>query len=112
MGLTLEFMFFLVDKHTAGLCCVCCVKYLKHSCLNDPGIDDNEGFKQLQHSMTHVGLSEKEKIAIFTVVAAVLHLGNVAFEENTESMKGKYILLSDWDRSPPTHARPLVHDRW
>lgn len=75
------------------VCCCACFQYLKHSCLDDPGMDDVEGFKQLKHSMTLVGLSEKEQIAIFTVVAAVLHLGNIAFEENTESMKGARLVL-------------------
>eukprot|EP00117_Sycon_ciliatum_P026166 scpid15712/ scgid21542/ Unconventional myosin-VI; Unconventional myosin-6 len=62
--------------------------YLKHSCLTDPSIDDVEGFKSLQNSMTQVGLEEREKIAIFTVIGAVLHLGNIEFVENTESTKG------------------------
>ena len=39
--------------------------------------------------MDHVGLSGEEKADIFRVVASVLHLGNIAFEENSRDKKGK-----------------------
>ena len=39
--------------------------------------------------MDHVGLSGEEKADIFRVVASVLHLGNIAFEENWRDKKGE-----------------------
>ena len=39
--------------------------------------------------MDHVGLSGEEKADIFRVVASVLHLGNIAFEENSRDKKGR-----------------------
>ena len=39
--------------------------------------------------MDHVGLSGEEKADIFRVVASVLHLGNIAFEENSRDKKGE-----------------------
>ena len=38
--------------------------------------------------MDAVGISIKTKMDIYRVVAAVLHLGNVNFEENTKDKKG------------------------
>lgn len=35
--------------------------------------------------MTIVGIPEEEQDAVFAVVAAVLHLGNIAFEEAGDS---------------------------
>ena len=45
--------------------------------------------------MDQVGLNMEEKYNMFQIVAAVLHLGNITFEENTADRKGTfmYILL-------------------
>lgn len=38
--------------------------------------------------MSQMGLSEKDKFNIYSTVAAVLHLGNINFEDDPESTKG------------------------
>ena len=38
----------------------------------------------MEESMNKVGFSEEEKANIFKVVAAVLHIGNIAFEESQD----------------------------
>jgi myosin-6 len=38
--------------------------------------------------MSQMGLSTQEKFNIYSTVAAVLHLGNVNFEDDPESTKG------------------------
>lgn len=38
--------------------------------------------------MDHMGLSPQDKINIYSTVAAVLHLGNINFEDDPESTKG------------------------
>ena len=43
--------------------------------------------------MDCIGLSPAEKSDLFRVVAAVLHLGNVKFEENTSDKKGNVHVL-------------------
>ena len=40
--------------------------------------------------MTHLGISNEDKHSIYTLVASVLHLGNITFEENTDDTKGIY----------------------
>ena len=64
-------------------------QYLNPASLTDPAIHDAEEFKVLEQSMDHVGLSGEEKADIFRVVASVLHLGNIAFEENSRDKKGE-----------------------
>jgi myosin-6 len=65
------------------------VQFLKHGSLHDIQLDDCKDFGLTDKAMTSMGLSDAEKLAIYTTVAGVLHLGNVAFEENVEDSKGK-----------------------
>ena len=65
------------------------LQYLNPASRTDPAIHDAEEFKVLEQSMDHVGLSGEEKADIFRVVASVLHLGNIAFEENSRDKKGE-----------------------
>ncbi|XP_049870051.1 myosin heavy chain 95F isoform X2 [Pectinophora gossypiella] len=50
--------------------------------LRDPILDDVEDFQRLNQALTRVGLTEDEKKSVYSVVAAVLHLGNVQFEDD------------------------------
>ncbi|XP_054709607.1 unconventional myosin-VI-like [Uloborus diversus] len=56
--------------------------------LYDPILDDVKNFKSLDKSLSNMGLSDSERHGIYTVVAAVLHLGNVSFEDNPDDCKG------------------------
>ncbi|ESN91883.1 hypothetical protein HELRODRAFT_104176 [Helobdella robusta] len=56
--------------------------------LSDIQLDDVRDFQLTDQAMSHMGLSEEEKCSIYGVVAGVLHLGNVQFEENLESKGG------------------------
>lgn len=47
-----------------------------------------EDFKTLDTALGRMGLSEQEKLAIYTMVAAVLHLGNIEFEDDPEDTRG------------------------
>ena len=51
-------------------------------------MDDAEGYRILELSMDKIGLTDTEKADLFRVVAAVLHLGNITFEENLKNKKG------------------------
>ncbi|XP_047022842.1 myosin heavy chain 95F isoform X1 [Helicoverpa zea] len=56
--------------------------------LRDPILDDVEDFERLNQALSRVGLSADEKLAVYKVVAAVLHLGNVEFEEDSGARGG------------------------
>ena len=49
---------------------------------------DKEGYNALVSSMDCIGMSGQEKADLFRVVAAVLHLGNIRFEEDSSTSKG------------------------
>ncbi|KAM3967224.1 myosin heavy chain 95F jaguar [Aphomia sociella] len=51
--------------------------------LRDPILDDVEDFQRLHQALSRVGLTDEEKLGVYRVVAGVLHLGNVQFEEDT-----------------------------
>ncbi|KXJ78953.1 hypothetical protein RP20_CCG002831 [Aedes albopictus] len=56
--------------------------------LKDPILDDYNDFQDLDQALTRLGLSETQKFEIYGLVAAVLHLGNIHFEDNPEDAKG------------------------
>ncbi|CAN4120664.1 unnamed protein product [Withania somnifera] len=50
-----------------------------------PGVDESEEYLATRRAMDIVGISHNEQDAIFRVVAAILHLGNIEFAKGTES---------------------------
>ncbi|XP_050366509.1 myosin-6 [Argentina anserina] len=59
--------------------------YLNQSdCYELDGVDDSEEYKATRKAMDVVGISIDEQDAIFRVVAAVLHLGNIEFAKGKE----------------------------
>ncbi|KAL0333731.1 UNVERIFIED_CONTAM: Myosin-17 [Sesamum angustifolium] len=59
--------------------------YLNQSkCYTLDGVSDAEEYLATRRAMDIVGISEEEQEAIFRVVAAVLHLGNIEFSKGKE----------------------------
>ncbi|XP_048062144.1 myosin VIa isoform X3 [Megalobrama amblycephala] len=56
-------------------------KHLKAGGLKDPLLDDHADFNRMCVAMKKIGLDDTEKLNLFRVVAGVLHLGNIDFEE-------------------------------
>ncbi|XP_032999159.1 unconventional myosin-VI isoform X2 [Lacerta agilis] len=56
-------------------------QYLKSGSLKDPLLDDHGDFNRMCTAMKKIGLDDEEKLDLFRVVAGVLHLGNIDFEE-------------------------------
>ncbi|XP_062952216.1 unconventional myosin-VI isoform X1 [Cynocephalus volans] len=54
---------------------------LKAGSLKDPLLDDHGDFIRMCTAMKKIGLDDEEKLDLFRVVAGVLHLGNIDFEE-------------------------------
>ncbi|KAK7142085.1 hypothetical protein R3I94_011700 [Phoxinus phoxinus] len=63
----------------------------KVGALKDPLLDDLGDFNRMVVAMKRIGLDDTEKLNLFRVVAGVLHLGNIDFEE-TGSTSGGCIL--------------------
>jgi len=60
-------------------------QFLTRGGLRDIQLDDVGDFELTDQAMTHMGLSDAEKLAIYGIVAGVLHLGNIMFEEDPGS---------------------------
>ncbi|XP_018844736.2 myosin-17-like isoform X3 [Juglans regia] len=59
--------------------------YLNQStCYELDGLDDREEYLATRRAMDIVGIGEEEQEAIFKVVAAILHLGNIEFAKGEE----------------------------
>lgn len=59
--------------------------YLNQSnCIELEGIDDAKEYLATRRAMDIVGISPEEQDAIFRVVAAILHLGNIEFKKGNE----------------------------
>uniref|UniRef100_A0A8C2Z6B4 Unconventional myosin-VI n=1 Tax=Cyclopterus lumpus TaxID=8103 RepID=A0A8C2Z6B4_CYCLU len=56
-------------------------EHLKSGPLKDPLLDDHGDFNRMSVAMKKIGLDDTEKLDLFRVVAGVLHLGNIDFEE-------------------------------
>ncbi|XP_036103875.1 unconventional myosin-VI isoform X2 [Molossus molossus] len=63
-------------------------EYLKAGSLKDPLLDDHGDFIRMCTAMKKIGLDDEEKLDLFRVVAGVLHLGNIDFEEAGSSSGG------------------------
>lgn len=59
--------------------------YLHQSgCLTVDGIDDAQEFAEVREALTTVGIAPEEQHAMFRVLAGILHLGNVEFEDDSQ----------------------------
>ncbi|XVF65003.1 hypothetical protein PTKIN_Ptkin09bG0211800 [Pterospermum kingtungense] len=60
--------------------------YLNQSnCIELDGLDDSKEYLDTRRAMDVVGIGQAEQDAIFRVVAAILHLGNVEFAKGQET---------------------------
>lgn len=55
------------------------------NCYKLDGVDDSKEYLSTRRAMDVVGISSDEQDAIFRVVAAILHLGNIEFAKESET---------------------------
>lgn len=56
--------------------------------LHDAIVDDFQDFDNLEKALSRFGLTGGDRLAIYTVVATVLHLGNIQFEDDPDDQRG------------------------
>lgn len=78
--------------------------------LKDPMLDDYEDFQTLDKALSRLGLSEDNKLGIYALVAAVLHLGNISFEEIADDVRGGCQVSKDSEKSLAMTAKLLGVD--
>ncbi|QCD89251.1 DNA topoisomerase III [Vigna unguiculata] len=75
--------------------------YLNQSnCIELDGLDDSKEYLATKRAMEVVGISADEQDAIFRIVAAVLHLGNIEFIKGAED---------ELDSSQPKDEKSIYH---
>ncbi|XP_027362425.1 myosin-10-like [Abrus precatorius] len=75
--------------------------YLNQSnCIELDGVDDSKEYHATRRAMEVVGISSDEQDAIFRIVAAVLHLGNIEFIKGEED---------EMDSSQPKDEQSRFH---
>lgn len=73
--------------------------HAKQGPLKDILIDDVSDFKELDVALTRLGMSDTDRQQVYLTVAAVLHLGNVEFEENPDDTRGGCKVASNGEKS-------------
>lgn len=66
----------------------CSKDQLQQGSIRDPIVNDLNDFKGLEKAFANFGVSEEIKWNVYRIVAAVLHLGNIEFEEALNDTRG------------------------
>lgn len=62
--------------------------HISAGAIQDQLIDDLDCYLQTDRALSNFGLDESQKRAIYRIVAAVLHLGNITFEDDPDDNRG------------------------
>ncbi|VDN56642.1 unnamed protein product, partial [Dracunculus medinensis] len=71
----------------------------RNSDLHDELIDDYADFQRLRIAFKNVGWSDKDSLTIFSIISALLHLGNINFVDNIDDNRGGCTLDSACNKS-------------
>ena len=63
-------------------------QHLQEGYLSDSIVNDLAEFHAMDRALHHFGLNDSEKMIIYEIVAAILHLGNIQFEESPNDSHG------------------------
>ena len=56
------------------------------NCVTIDNVDDSDQFYEMSESMFNLGITEEQQLFMYSVLAAVLHMGNIRFvEERNDS---------------------------
>lgn len=62
--------------------------HLKYGSIQDQLIDDFKCYEQMDQALNNFGVNDTTKVEIYSIVASVLHLGNITFCEDPEDSRG------------------------
>ena len=60
--------------------------------LRDLKMDDYSDFHTVDRDLANIGVEDEDRLAVYTAIAAVLHLGNISFEDNPDDNTGGCML--------------------
>lgn len=84
----------------------------KLGALTDVLRDDVSDYERTCTAMSHMGMVEAEQMSIFSVIAGILHLGDVTFADDPSDKKGTlgYIIASRCYAVPTYFVTCLCND--
>lgn len=85
--------------------------HLKSGAIQDQLIDDVRCYEQTDRALTNFGLNEHQKLEIYSIVAAVLHLGNISFCDDPDDNRGGCRIDPASERALSSTARLVGLDR-
>lgn len=56
--------------------------------LKDPLQDDYKNFHEVDNDLKNLGISDQIRVSVYTTISAVLHLGNIEFEDDPDDNRG------------------------
>eukprot|EP00118_Oscarella_pearsei_P025773 m.308745 g.308745 ORF g.308745 m.308745 type:complete len:1237 (+) comp44674_c0_seq1:53-3763(+) len=75
-----------------GLTAVKEFRYLKNEdVIADPSMNDGQAFKAVERALDKIGISDSDKLNMYRIVAAVLHLGNIQFADSGDAKGGSVV---------------------
>ncbi|TGZ64912.1 hypothetical protein CRM22_006176 [Opisthorchis felineus] len=60
-------------------------RFLSNGMLEIPGSDEHQAYRETSEAMDIMGITKEDQMAIFRVISAVLHLGNLDFRQERNS---------------------------
>jgi len=63
-------------------------EHKKNGSLADAMLDDVNDFKSLDRDLANIGMSDGERMSVYTTIATVLHIGNITFEDDPDDNRG------------------------
>ncbi|CAM4808391.1 unnamed protein product [Rotaria magnacalcarata] len=76
-------------------------------------LNDTNGFIKYDQIMNDIGISQEDKLNIYSILAGILHLGNINFEDDSESTQNGCKIISTNEQALIMTAQILhvdVHD--
>lgn len=62
--------------------------HINNGAISDQLIDDVKCYEQTNRALTNFGVTEEQKQSIYSIVASVLHLGNISFCDDSDDNRG------------------------
>lgn len=79
-------------------------QHKKKGALKDAMLDDYKNFQSLDRDLGNIGLSSGDRMSVYTTIAAILHIGNISFEDDPDDNRGGCRVTDKSEQSLQTTA--------
>ncbi|CAB4065257.1 MYO6 [Lepeophtheirus salmonis] len=88
----------------------CSAEFKRLGPLKDPNLDDVKDFLNVDKDLSNLGMSELDRLDVYTAIASVLHIGNISFEDDPDDNRGGCRVTEDSENSLNITAELLKLD--